>query len=364
VTMDIELANFYPIELAADDDGSPKWNTICCTVESKNHAAGDFEITTRMLYEAVDNFKKRSTGKIPIKFDHHSPKHPNYDPRVGSPAQGYVLDMRVVGETQLQGLTKFLATAQKYVKDEQYQWFSPGLNLNSLDRKTGKPVGMRINEVSLVTDPHLYEMPTVRASDDQRGDENIGLTQTSESDTNKEMSKELEQKIVELTNSLREKDLLLRSKDAEITTLSLEHKTKLSEVEVELANKTREYDSLVKEVIDTDVDRAIATYGKSHNLSDDMREDLKAVRLSNPKFFAKQYPVKTVNLTNETKTVPRTVASNPRPAYSTTNLSNETRPDIKPEAKLTMGELYDKYIKEGLTNLQATVRAAKEINLL
>lgn len=356
--MDIELANFYPIELAADDDGSPKWNTICCTVESKNHAAGDFEITPKMLHEAVDNFKRRSTGKVPIKFDHHSPKHPSYDPRVGSPAQGYVLDMRVVGETQLQGLTKFLSVAQKYVKDEQYQWFSPGLNLNSLDRKTGKPVGMRINEVSLVTDPHLYEMPTVRASDQQRTDENIGLTQTTESDTNKEMSKELEQKIVELTNSIREKDLELRGKDAKITELALEHKEALGKVQVDLSNKTREYDALVSNLIDTDVERAMKTYGKSHNLSDDMRGDLKAVRLNNPTFFAKQYPVK--ELVNETRTATRTTST--RPAYVTTNLSNETRPESK-ESKLTMGELYDKYIKEGLTNLQATVRAAKEFNL-
>lgn len=354
-THDINFACFVPLELSAESDDKPRWNMIAKPVISKSHAAGDFELTTEMFHEALSNFKTRSSGKIPIKFDHHNSNHPRYDPKVGSPSQGYIIDMQVRADGCLWGLCNFLEPAKTYVKEERYQWFSPGLSVQSLDRTTGKLAGMRIKEVSLVDDPHLYDMPVVRASNDDKNT----LTESNDTGTKEEMSKELEQQITELKNQLLQKDLELRGKDATISELKLESKTKLAEVELNLSNKTKEYDSLVKNVIDTDVDRVMKAYGKTHNLSEDMRDDLKSVRLSNPTFFAKQYPVKEASTSSAKKTVDRQAHV---PAYLQTDLSNDSRPVAK-EAKLSQAELHEKYLAEGMDNMKATIRAAKECAL-
>ncbi len=354
MTLDVDFGVFAPIALKDSDRSEFKWNVICQTVVSKSHAAGDFEITDEMLQAAVKNFKLRSTGKIPIKFDHHDPSHPAYDPRVGSPAQGYVHDMRHE-PGKLWGLCEFKEPAKSYVLEEKYQWFSPGLSLDSLDRATGKRVGMRIREVSLVTDPHLYDMPAVRASNDERN----ALTETNKTDKNKESTMD-ENKVKELEAKIRDLSFELKAAEAKAKEIELEYKNRLAEKDVELSNKTKAYEKLVADVADGDVDYAIKTYGKSHDLSEEMRGDLKELRLSNSKLFNKLYPRKEASAVVTTPAK----ANLERPSYLTRDLSNENRPEPRTEErKLSQADLHAKYMKEGMDNTAAALRAAKECRL-
>lgn len=343
----VDYGVFTPINLEASDKGDQfKWNVICTTVVSKSHAAGDFEITEEHLHDAVKNFKQRSAGKVPIKFEHHDKNAPNFDPNVGSPAQGYIHDMRVAGN-QIYGLCEFKEPAKTYVLDEKYQWFSPGLLLNSLDRKSGKPVGMRIREVSLVTDPHLYDMPSVKASNEERNENT--LTEDKVNDKTKEdsMSKELEQQIAELRNQLKASEL-------KVAELTLENKNKLAEVQIQLDNKTKEYEVLIKDSVDGEVDMVFNTYKDSRKLEEKDKEHLKTLRLANVTSFRAMFPVKQPASQTTTR------AAIQRPAYLSRDLSNDSREETVKEVKLSQKQLHEKYISEGMENTAAALRAAKE----
>jgi hypothetical protein len=345
----VNYATFTPIELGNKEDKSPKWNMIAKPIVSKSHAAGDFELTTEMFHAAVKNFKLRSTGKVPIKFDHHSSEHPSYDPRVGSPAQGYITDMQVRADGCLYGLCDFLEPARTYVLEEKYQWFSPGLLLDSLDRTTGKRAGMRVKEVSLVDDPHLYDMPSVRASNDEREVENTLTPETEPDKTKKDsnMTKELETEVADLKNKVREKDL-------KIAELTLEHKTALSEVQLKLDNKIREYEKLEKEAVDGEVEMVFNTYKDSRKLTDADKVHLKTLRLANADSFRSLFPAKAPEAAK-----PATKPAVSRPAYLTTSLSNESRPAAEGEVRLSQAELHTKFMKEGMDSTSAAIAAAK-----
>lgn len=312
---------------------------LCNPVVSRNHADGDFELTTPMFHEAVENFKLRSNHRIPINFDHFSHEHPNYNPKVGAPKQGNIIDMAVRADGCLWGLCDFKEPAKTYVKEGKYEDFSPEIVLDSSDRETGRNVGMRIKAVALVGDPHLYTMPQVRASNENR------LTEVAEIGTKgiDSMSKELEQKIAELQNESRAKDL-------KISELTLEHKTALSEIQLKLDNKTKEFDELVKESVEGEVEVAFNTYKDERKLTDADKAHLRTVRLANAASFRALFPAKTV----ATKTTNTAV----RPGYLTTNLSNENRTDVV--VKLSQSDLHKKYMAEGMDNMAACLRAAKE----
>lgn len=351
---ELRYAVFTPIVLEnADGEDKPKWNMVAKPVKSRSHAYGDFELTTEMFHQAVKNFKLRSTPKLPINFDHFSPEHPNYDPNVGCPKQGDILDLQVRPDGCLWGLCDFKEPAKTYVKEEKYEYFSPEIIPISLDRETGKPVGMRLKGVALVTDPHLYDMPRVRASNDERENQNTLTSETETDKTKEQMSKELVEKVAELETKIREKDL----KIAEIT---LEHKTKLSEVQANLDNKSKEFDKLVSEVVDGDVELAFNTYKDARKLSDTDKTHLKVMRLANAESFRALFPVQ-APVATAARTVPAVRQPVQRPAYVSTNLSNETRPEADTVVKLSQSELHTKYMKEGLDSNQAALKAAKEV---
>jgi hypothetical protein len=291
----VKLSKFEFIELSdlGTDDDEPKWNVICQTVVSRSHAAGDFVITLPMLHQAVQNFKLRSTGKIPIYFEHYgSLPTEKIDPEKGAPAQGHVIDMAVREDGKLWGLCRFYDPAKGYVKAGKYPFFSPGLFTDSLDRATGKRVGMKLTEVSLVGNPHLYDMPEVCASNDERETPSLtakNVPATSGATMNLE---EALAEIKKLSDQLGVKDLELKAANAKAAEAESNGKVALANKEREFAALKEEHDKLVTVAVEERVEDAFKTYQKSHNLTDAHKPVMKSLLLSNREGFALMYPVK------------------------------------------------------------------------
>jgi Mu-like prophage I protein len=292
----VKLSKFEFIELSdlGTDDDEPKWNVICQTVESKSHAAGDFVITLPMLHQAVQNFKLRSTGKIPIYFEHYgSLPTEKIDPEKGAPAQGHVIDMAVREDGRLWGLCRFYEPAKGYVKAGKYPFFSPGLFTDSLDRSTGKRVGMKLTEVSLVGNPHLYDMPEVCASNDERETPSLTAKNVPATSGATMTLEEALAEIKKLNDQLEVKALELKAANAKAAEAESNGKVALANKEREFAALKEEHEALVAVAVEERVEEAFKTYQKSHNLTDAHKPVMKRMLLSDREGFALTYPVKT-----------------------------------------------------------------------
>ncbi len=169
--LDDVAANFYD---AADDAdvpvaqwSPPRWNQLAKVGTFRGHPAGPFELTPAIFAEIVNNFRATQNQRIPIDFEHASEQDPTAGaiPTDGAPAHGWILDLDNRGAGGLWGLTTFHPKAARYIRDDQYRFFSPAIRFGAKDRETGQPIGARMSSGALTNNPFLDGLRPMMATD-------------------------------------------------------------------------------------------------------------------------------------------------------------------------------------------------------
>lgn len=238
-----------PVLLAANsasESDAPVWIQIAKQGRFLGHAAGPFELDSKVFEEIVANFRAHPEH-IPIDFEHASEQASTSGsiPTHGAPAHGWIQDMKITGP-DLFGLVAWTPLARDYIRNGNYRHFSPAVRLGAKDRVTGKPIGARMTSGALTNSPFLAGMQRIAAKHDESGSEvasdldEIDDTETSasaeahnptegETEMDAKALKDAEDKIVVLDDrfnltsaKLVDTEKLVVAKDAAIVILQTE----------------------------------------------------------------------------------------------------------------------------------------------
>jgi len=164
------------------DGATPKWQHVSNEGQFLGYRAGTdpFAFTRETFDEIVANFRKNPQYKagadgvgeadvIPWDFEHASEQYSadGAIPSSGTPAQGWVRDMKVVnaadGTAQLWALSLFLPTAMEYIKAGQYKWSSVAVILSAVDSITGERIGAMLTSIALTNQPFITDLQPLAA---------------------------------------------------------------------------------------------------------------------------------------------------------------------------------------------------------
>lgn len=125
------------------------------------HPAGDINLTPEVFAEIVRNFKsdkaKNPLRNIPIDFNHCSEQDPTSGtiPSEGTPAQGWIHDLKLDDRGHLWGLVQWGELARQYIREGKYAGISPAIRFGSKDKGTAQPIGARLSSAGLSNQPFL-----------------------------------------------------------------------------------------------------------------------------------------------------------------------------------------------------------------
>lgn len=151
---------------AATADVKPVWIQLAKSGSFAGHAAGPFELNTRVFEEIVRNFKATENKALPVDYEHASeaPATDGSIPVAGAPAQGWIRDLKIDGGN-LFGLVEWLPQAREQIRAGQYKFISPAIRFGAKDRVTGASIGARLTSAGLTNSPFLDGMRPLAARD-------------------------------------------------------------------------------------------------------------------------------------------------------------------------------------------------------
>ncbi len=164
-SIELTCADWPTIEAA--DRAPAVWIQLAKVGQFAGHPAGPFRLDSKTFAEIEHNFRATENRRIPIDFEHASEQAAsNGDiPRIGAPAQGWILDLDNRGSGGLWGLVEWGDEAREYIRDGKYRYFSPAIRFNSKDRVTGAQIGARMTSGGLTNQPFLDGMQPLAAKD-------------------------------------------------------------------------------------------------------------------------------------------------------------------------------------------------------
>lgn len=136
------------------------WVHVASAGTWEGHHAGKFELTAETFASVIKNFEAQAN---PIPFTY---EHPAYD---GSgeaiPAAGWIHKFATQSNgSQLWALVEFTERARKHIAEGEYRFCSIVIELEALDRRTGKAIGPEIYEVGLTNVPFIDGLTPIKLS--------------------------------------------------------------------------------------------------------------------------------------------------------------------------------------------------------
>ena len=157
----------------ADAADRKVWIELGAPGHYKGHPAGDINLTPGVFAEMVRNFyadKARNPNRnIPIDFNHASEQDPASGsiPENGTPACGWIHELRLDEKGHLWGYVQWLDKARSYIQSGEYQGISPAIRFGAKDKVTGEPIGARLSSAGLTNQPFL-DLARLVASENQK----------------------------------------------------------------------------------------------------------------------------------------------------------------------------------------------------
>jgi ADP-ribose pyrophosphatase YjhB (NUDIX family) len=158
----------------AEGAQAPKvWTELGAPGRWPGHPAGDINLTREVFAEIVRNFHadkaKNPNRNIPIDFNHCSEQDPTSGtiPSEGTPAQGWIHDLKLDERGHLWGLVQWGDLARQYIREGKYAGISPAIRFGSKDKATAAPIGARLSSAGLTNQPFL-DLAKLVASENQK----------------------------------------------------------------------------------------------------------------------------------------------------------------------------------------------------
>jgi hypothetical protein len=153
--------------LNADAEVRPySWVQLARVGTYRGHSYGQFTFDPTAFRKIEENFAKLENKKIPLDFEHASEAgSADGVSKYGAPAQGWIRALRSTNE-MLEGHVEWLPgqPGVGYVKTGAYEFLSPAVVFDSVDRVTGKAIGPELVSAGLTNRPFLDGMRPVTAS--------------------------------------------------------------------------------------------------------------------------------------------------------------------------------------------------------
>lgn len=143
-----------PLKQAMLDGTAPRtWIHLAYEGEWQGHPAGEFEFTRQVFDQLVSNLA-RQKNPAPLTYE-----HPNYSgDGAPVPAAGWIHQLEVrdgSAGAELWGEVEFTERAAKFVRSGEYRFCSVVVDFDSIDRKSGEPIGPELYEVGLTNQPFI-----------------------------------------------------------------------------------------------------------------------------------------------------------------------------------------------------------------
>lgn len=164
-----QLLTFVPLNKAeALGDGDSEklvWVNVARAGSWAGHPQGAFRLHSGIFDALERNFKASGVRRIQWDFNHCSAMPPSSGniPVVGTPAQGWIYDMRNDG-VNFSVLTEWKPLARQYIENDQYDSASVVIDWNGKDRVSGKPVGPILRSVALTNEAFITGLAPLAAS--------------------------------------------------------------------------------------------------------------------------------------------------------------------------------------------------------
>lgn len=136
------------------------WVNLAMAGRWEGHPSGAFEFSPEVFGQIKANFDK---AKTPVKFDY---EHQTMNGQSGpKPASGHIkqLDIRDNGQT-LWGLVDWTPKAAELIRNGEYNFCSPVVAFNSIDKRTGQQHGAELLQCALTDDPFLDGQQPIQLS--------------------------------------------------------------------------------------------------------------------------------------------------------------------------------------------------------
>jgi len=123
---------------------------------------GEMDLTEDILNEIISNFNKEKKDLV-IDYEHQSTG-------VGelALAAGWITEMYIKARNPGRGIwakVNWTPDAEEHIKKREYRYISPTIMLESTDKKSGKPIGVRLHSIALTNVPWFDNMTAIAAKD-------------------------------------------------------------------------------------------------------------------------------------------------------------------------------------------------------
>ena len=136
-------------------------NQIAYEGEWAGHPAGEFEFTRALFEQIIANFERR-TDPVPLTYGHPDGETASWMGAAGW-IHGLAIDTDEKGRTALFAEMEFTERAASQVRNGEQRHCSVVVGFESIDEKTGEPIGAELFEVGLVLSAFLDDMRPLAA---------------------------------------------------------------------------------------------------------------------------------------------------------------------------------------------------------
>lgn len=172
----VELRSLLPL---IDESAARTW--IHCAIEGtwKGHPNGPFEFTREVFSQICKNLKAQKNSVLPLTYG-----HPEYSTGEPEPA-GYVHDF-AIREDGLWALVELFPETANQIRAGKFRFCSVVVRFDSVDRKSGEPVGAEVFEIGLTNSPFIDGLTPIKLSRSaalSAGDRKMAAKETEKKDT-------------------------------------------------------------------------------------------------------------------------------------------------------------------------------------
>lgn len=149
------------------DAAAPKWNKIFKAGEyhRRDMPGGKIVVGRAEFEEMIRNWKAMGGNGLPVDRHHWGDSNDTSVRADDKVAVGFIEDLRVDADGDLEGLTKWNALGFKLLSEDLMRYFSPTFHPSAINRRTGKKQGWTIAGGALLNDPFISDLPRLAASE-------------------------------------------------------------------------------------------------------------------------------------------------------------------------------------------------------
>lgn len=188
------------IALRLDPKRVDGWLKIGVRGKWEGHRSGAFNLTENDFNQMILNASKLGID-IVVDYEHATIYNPDK-----APAAGWILTsplMLKVKDGELYCKIDWTDTAKAHIAQKEYRYLSPVFVPNTADRKSGKNIGWTLHSIALTNTPFLTELDAITNKQPKIKEE-------------KDMSKELQEKLDAAEAQLEKKDEEIKNLKAQI----------------------------------------------------------------------------------------------------------------------------------------------------